>query len=130
MPDRPTGTVTLLFTDMEGSTRLLQQLGKRYGSVLAECRRLLRTVFAQYNGYEIDTQGDAFFVAFARAIDAVAAAVTAQRVLASTPWPESAVVRVCTYPIRRGSLRSSVSRRTNDDSRAGFSSTGVNTPAS
>ncbi len=94
MPDRPTGTVTLLFTDMEGSTHLLQQLGKRYGSVLAECRRLLRTAFAQYNGYEIDTQGDAFFVAFARAIDAVAAAVTAQRVLAGAPWPESVVVRV------------------------------------
>jgi predicted ATPase/class 3 adenylate cyclase len=94
MPDRPTGTVTLLFTDMEGSTHLLQQLGKRYGSVLTECRRMLRTAFAQYRGYEIDTQGDAFFVVFARAIDAVAAAVTAQRVLASASWPESVVVRV------------------------------------
>ncbi|HZU00201.1 MAG TPA: tetratricopeptide repeat protein [Ktedonobacteraceae bacterium] len=94
MPDRPTGTLTLLFTDMEGSTHLLQQLGKRYGSVLAECRRMLRTAFAQYNGYEIDTQGDAFFVVFARAIDAVGAAVTAQRVLASTSWPEGAMVRV------------------------------------
>jgi predicted ATPase/class 3 adenylate cyclase len=94
MPDRPTGTLTLLFTDMEGSTHLLQQLGKRYGSVLAECRRMLRTAFAQYNGYEIDTQGDAFFVAFTRAVDAVEAAVTAQRVLASASWPESVVVRV------------------------------------
>ena len=94
MPDRPTGTVTLLFTDMEGSTRLLQQLGKRYGSVLAECRRLLRAAFAQYNGYEIDTQGDAFFVTFVRAIDAVAAAVTAQRVLADAPWPEGVGIRV------------------------------------
>src|SRR5436305_1786319 len=61
---------------------------------MTQLRRLLRTAFAQYNGYEIDTQGDAFFVAFARAIDAVAAAVTAQRVLAGAPWPEGVVVRV------------------------------------
>ena len=81
MQHQPTGTVTLLFTDIEGSTRLLQHLGKQYSDVLAECRHLLRTVFQQHNGYEVDTQGDAFFVAFARASDALSAAVAAQRVL-------------------------------------------------
>src|SRR5947209_20585751 len=75
MPDLPTGTVTLLFTDMEGSTRLLQQLGEGYAGVLADCRQLLRGVFQQYNGHEVDTQGDAFFVVFARATDAVTSAV-------------------------------------------------------
>ena len=64
MRELPTGTVSLLFTDIEGSTRLLQQLGKSYASVLEECRHLLRAVFAQYHGHEVDTQGDAFFVAF------------------------------------------------------------------
>src|SRR5947209_1461965 len=57
MPDLPTGTVTLLFTDMEGSTHLLQQLGERYTTVLADCRHLLRRAFAQYHGHEVDTQG-------------------------------------------------------------------------
>jgi class 3 adenylate cyclase len=71
--DLPTGTVTLLFTDIEGSTRLLQQLGERYPDVLAQCRQLLRAIFQQWNGYEVDMQGDSFFVAFARATDAVAA---------------------------------------------------------
>ena len=71
MRELPKGTVTLLFTDIEGSTRLLQQVGERYADVLAECRHLLRTAFQQYHGHEVDTQGDAFFVAFARATDAV-----------------------------------------------------------
>ena len=70
MHELPTGTVTLLFTDMAGSTRLLQLLGKRYADVLAECRDLMRAAFHQHHGHEIDTQGDAFFVAFARASDA------------------------------------------------------------
>jgi predicted ATPase len=61
----PTGTVTLLFTDVEGSTRLLDALGERYRDVLAEHRRLLREAFAAHGGVEVDTQGDAFFVAFA-----------------------------------------------------------------
>src|SRR5205085_92847 len=88
----PTGTVTLLLTDIEGSTHLLQQLGGRYADVLAECRHLLRTSFQEWNGYEVDTQGDAFFVAFARATDAVLAAVDAQRALATHPWPQGAAV--------------------------------------
>jgi predicted ATPase/class 3 adenylate cyclase len=94
MPDLPTGTVTLLFTDIEGSTRLLQQLGEHYADVLADCRHLLRQMFVQYNGHEVDTQGDAFFVAFARATDGVAAAAAIQRVLAEHAWPEGISVRL------------------------------------
>src|SRR6266581_6239048 len=90
----PRGTVTLLFTDMEGSTRLLQQLGESYTDLLKEYRQLLRAAFQRWNGNVVDTQGDAFFVAFARATDAVAAAVAAQRALASHVWPEGVVVRV------------------------------------
>src|SRR6516165_11651225 len=74
MRELPTGTVTLLFTDIEGSTRLLQHLGKRYSDVLAECRGLMRAAFHQHHGHEVDTQGDAFFLTFARATDAVIAA--------------------------------------------------------
>ena len=94
MPDPPTGTVTLLFTDIEGSTRLLQQVGERYGDMLALCRQLLRAAFQQWNGNEVDTQGDAFFVTFARATDAVSAAVDMQRALASYVWPNEVKVRV------------------------------------
>ena len=94
MPQLPTGSITLLFTDIEGSTRLLHQLGNRYAGVLRECRRLLRAAFQQANGVEVDTQGDSFFVVFERAADAVAAAVHAQRVLFTAPWPDEAVVRV------------------------------------
>jgi predicted ATPase/class 3 adenylate cyclase/DNA-binding CsgD family transcriptional regulator len=94
MRELPTGTVTLLFTDIEGSTRLLQQLGERYTSLLDVCRSLLRTAFFEFHGYEVDTQGDAFFVAFARATDAVAAAVAAQRALFTHAWPEGMTVRV------------------------------------
>jgi predicted ATPase/class 3 adenylate cyclase len=90
----PTGTVTMLFTDIEGSTHLLQQLGDRYADVLAECRYLLRTAFQQWGGYEVDTQGDAFFVAFARATDAVWTAVDAQRALAAHTWPEGMAMHV------------------------------------
>jgi predicted ATPase/DNA-binding SARP family transcriptional activator len=82
-PRLPGGTVTLLFTDIEGSTRLLHELGERYPDVLAEHRGLLREVFSRHGGVEVDTQGDAFFVAFVRASDAVAAAREAQQALAS-----------------------------------------------
>ncbi|MFL5627794.1 MAG: ATP-binding protein [Ktedonobacteraceae bacterium] len=94
MRQLPTGTVTLLFTDIEGSTHLLQQLGEHYASVLVECRRLLRSTFQQWNGYEVDTQGDAFFVAFARATDAVSAVVAAQRALATHVWSAGVEVRM------------------------------------
>ena len=73
MPSLPTGTVTLLFTDIEGSIALLQRLGdRRYAEVLTEHRQVLRDAFAKGHGQEIDTQGDAFLVAFFRARDAVA----------------------------------------------------------
>jgi predicted ATPase len=81
----PTGTVTFLFTDIEGSTRLLHELGERYAEVLAEHRHVLREAFARRDGVEVDTQGDAFFVAFARASDAVAAASEAQAALGDGP---------------------------------------------
>src|SRR5919197_401433 len=82
MPELPTGTVTFLFTDIEGSTRLLHELGDAYAETLAEHRRVLRNAFARHGGVEVDTQGDAFFVAFARASDALAAARDAQAALA------------------------------------------------
>jgi predicted ATPase len=85
MQDLPRGTVTLLFTDIEGSTRLMHELGGRYAEVLAEHRRLLREAFGRHGGVEVDTQGDAFFYAFARATDAVAAAADAQAALAVGP---------------------------------------------
>jgi predicted ATPase/class 3 adenylate cyclase len=81
----PSGTVTFLFTDIEGSTRLLEKLGDDYVDALAEHRRLLRDAIEQHGGVEVDTQGDAFFVAFARAGDAVAAAEDGQRALVGGP---------------------------------------------
>ena len=94
MPALPSGTVTFLFTDMAGSTRLLQRVGERYAELLAAHHRLLRAAFQAHGGREVDTQGEAFFVAFPRAVDAVAAAVAAQRAFAAHPWPEGAPVRV------------------------------------
>jgi len=81
----PTGVVTLLFTDVEGSTRLLHELGDDYGEALHEHRRRLRAAFAEHEGVEVDTQGDAFFVVFARASNAVAAAADCQRALVGGP---------------------------------------------
>jgi predicted ATPase len=80
----PTGTVTFLFTDIEGSTRLLDELGEGYAEVLAEHHRVFRNAIEEHGGVEVDTQGDAFFVSFARASDAVAAASSAQDALAET----------------------------------------------
>jgi len=94
MRNLPSSTITLLFTDIEGSTRLLGRLGERYSEVLAECRHLLRGVFEHWHSHEVDTQGDAFFVVFARAAEAVSAAVEAQRALAAHAWPEGIEVRV------------------------------------
>jgi predicted ATPase/class 3 adenylate cyclase len=81
----PRGTVTFLFTDIEGSTRLLRERGDAYADLLEEHRRALRAAFAANGGIEVDTQGDAFFVAFERAKDALAAAAEGQRALASGP---------------------------------------------
>jgi class 3 adenylate cyclase len=91
--DLPRGTVTFLFTDIEGSTDLARKLGPAYGRVRSEHRRILRKAFHRYGGHEIDTAGDGFFVAFERAADAVYAAVDAQRALRDSPF-EDVVVRV------------------------------------
>lgn len=94
MTTLPAGTVTFVFSDIEGSTALVKQLGERYGELLGEHRRLMRDALGGAGGIEIDTQGDAFFFAFARARDAVAAAVSAQRAHTEHDWPDGAEVRV------------------------------------
>lgn len=94
MAELPAGTVTFLFTDIEGSTRLLAHLGDRYAEVLADQRRLLRAAVGRWGGREVDMQGDAFFISFPRARDALAAAVAAQRALAAHGWPQGVAVRV------------------------------------
>jgi class 3 adenylate cyclase len=94
MASLPGGTVTFLFTDIEGSTRLLQQLGDSYGDVVRDHRKLLREHLGDKGGTEVDTQGDAFFYSFPRARDAVAGAVGAQRALAEHEWPDGAEVKV------------------------------------
>jgi class 3 adenylate cyclase len=90
----PAGTVTFLFSDIEGSTRLLEQLGDRYEDVDRDHRRILRERLGEAGGHEIDNQGDAFFFSFPRAKDAVAGAVAAQRELATHAWPDGVDVRV------------------------------------
>ena len=85
MRDLPAGTVTFIFTDIEGSTKLLHELGDDYAEALAAHRQVLRQVFADHGGAEVDTQGDAFLIAFGRARDAVVAAAEAQRALADGP---------------------------------------------
>jgi DNA-binding NarL/FixJ family response regulator/class 3 adenylate cyclase len=94
MSDFPTGTVTLLFTDLEGSTGLLRELGERYGELLEDHRRLLRGIVAGHGGREVDTIGDGSFAAFPTARDGIAAAVDAQRAMAGHEWPGGAVVRM------------------------------------
>src|ERR1041384_4958448 len=95
MAEQPTGTVTLLFTDVEGSTRLLERLGpEQYRESLELHRQLLRDAFARHGGYEVDYEGDAFFIAFGRATDALAAAAESQQALAAVDWPEQQQIRV------------------------------------
>jgi class 3 adenylate cyclase len=90
----PSGTVTFLFTDVEGSTELLRRLGDGYATVLSDQRRILRDTLGQTGGREIDTQGDAFFFSFTRARDAVAGSVEAQRALRGHTWPEDVALKV------------------------------------
>lgn len=95
MPNLPSGTVTFLFSDIEGSTSLLKQLGDAsYADLLATHRRLMRETFDGFGGQEIDTQGDAFFYSFPRARNAVAAAVEVQRAHARGKWPGEVAVRL------------------------------------
>jgi class 3 adenylate cyclase/tetratricopeptide (TPR) repeat protein len=90
----PRGTVTFLFTDIEGSTQLLKRLRGRYGEVLVQQRRILRASVREHGGEEVDTQGDSFLFAFPRADAGARAAVDAQRALAAHEWPDGAELRV------------------------------------
>src|SRR5215471_12928650 len=92
---QPSGSVTLVFTDIEGSTTLLASLGELvYAEALEQHRELLRQAFARNRGYEVGTEGDAFFVAFLTAVEAVNAAAEGQRLLASASWPGGGTLRV------------------------------------
>lgn len=94
MPELPTGTVTFLFSDIEGSTRLLAAAGSAYPGMLGRHQEILRSAWREHRGIEVNTDGDAFFVAFEDAIDAVAAAASAQQLMSSEPWPARHPVRV------------------------------------
>ncbi|HET6771344.1 MAG TPA: adenylate/guanylate cyclase domain-containing protein [Actinomycetota bacterium] len=94
MRDLPTGTVTFLFTDVEGSTRLLERLGGRYRDIQIGHDSILRAAVAEGDGREVSTEGDSFFAVFSAPVGAISAATEAQRQLAETPWPDGAVVRV------------------------------------
>ncbi|HXY84273.1 MAG TPA: response regulator [Gaiellaceae bacterium] len=94
MSELPNGTVTLFFTDVEGSTRLLSELGDGYEHVLDEHRRLFRDAVAASGGHEVDCRGDEFFVAFQDADRAAEAAVAAQTAFAGHDWPAGVTVRV------------------------------------
>jgi predicted ATPase/class 3 adenylate cyclase len=90
----PTGTVTFLFTDIEGSTSMLQQLGDRWEGLLADERRLLREAWAAHDGIEFGMEGDAHFVVFTSAVAAVRGALLAQRSVLEHEWPDGAAVRI------------------------------------
>jgi predicted ATPase/class 3 adenylate cyclase len=94
MHELPTGTVTMLFSDIEGSTALLGRLGDRYGEVLAAERAIMRAAISASGGHEMGTEGDSFFVVFGSAADAVACCVEAQCALAGQAWPAGVAVRV------------------------------------
>jgi len=90
----PAGTLTMLFSDIEGSTAMVSRLGDQYGEALSAHRRLLRAAFAAWHGREMSTEGDSFFVVFESAADAVNCCLAAQRALAGHDWAVGAVVRV------------------------------------
>jgi predicted ATPase/class 3 adenylate cyclase len=94
MADLPTGTVTFLFTDIEGSTRLLEELGERYRAVQDQHGEIIRSAFTAEDGHEVRTEGDSFFVTFRSPMQAVRAAVAAQRKLAAAEWPHGRTLRV------------------------------------
>src|SRR5918992_4036874 len=90
----PAGTVTLLFADVEGSTRLLHALGERYTGVRARMQGIVRAAAATWHGHEVDWAGDGAFLAFAGARDAIVASAEIQRALGAEPWPTDGVLRV------------------------------------
>ncbi len=93
-PDLPSGLVTLLLSDIEGSTVLVNDLGDRYGAVLEEVKGVVRTAVADHGGYEVDSRADEFFAAFADADDAVGAAIEVQRAMDAHSWPGDRAVKV------------------------------------
>ncbi len=92
MSSLPTGTVSLLFTDIEGSTSLQKRVGAGYAEIIRDHHRLLRDAFEAQGGHVVDSQADSFFCAFRRIRDAVAAAAAAQRALAGHEWPQDVEV--------------------------------------
>ena len=92
--DLPSGPVTLLLTDIEGSTRLVQDLGEDYSSVLEQVRAVIRETVGRHEGYEVDSRADEFFAVFAEAADGVAAAIEIQRAMEDTNWSGGHQVRV------------------------------------
>ena len=106
MVEPPSGTVTLMFTDVEGSTQLVQRLGEDYAAALNHVRRVLREAVGGEGGYEVDCRADELFAAFQRAKGALAAAVAVQRSVATFAWPKGARVR-----LRIGSTPASPSSR-------------------
>jgi predicted ATPase/class 3 adenylate cyclase len=94
VPALPVGTLTFLFTDIEGSTRLLEQLGARFPEALEAHHAILRKAIGADQGHEVSTEGDAFFAVFSSAVDAVRATVDAQRALAAAEWPDGLALRV------------------------------------
>ncbi|MBA2560175.1 MAG: adenylate/guanylate cyclase domain-containing protein, partial [Propionibacteriales bacterium] len=90
----PTGTVTLLFSDIEGSTLMLNRLGARWGEALSAQRSILRATFTEHDGHEMGTEGDSFFVVFDSAQQALEASVEGQRRLQQHAWPDGVAVRV------------------------------------
>src|SRR5918911_3882691 len=93
MADLPTGTITLCFTDIEGSTRLLHALGDRYPDVLDRYHAVVRAIVAAHDGHLVDVQGDGCFVVFPRAVDALHVALAIQRALVEESWPDDRVPR-------------------------------------
>src|SRR5690349_12287171 len=90
----PTGTVTFFFSDVEGSTKLVERFGNAWPELLERHRRAMRAAFEAHGGWEHGTEGDSFFTVFTSAAAAVAAAAEAQRALAAVDWPPDGRIRV------------------------------------
>src|SRR5215204_3080964 len=90
----PSGTVTFVFTDIEGSTHLIRNLGDRYAEALDRHRQILRKAWQRHSGHEVDTEGDSFFVAFQSSADAIVACSEGQLALGAEPWPAGSQLRV------------------------------------
>jgi predicted ATPase/class 3 adenylate cyclase len=110
----PSGVITLLFSDIEGSTSLLYELGDLFSAMISRHHELLRSIFARHDGVEVSNAGDGFFFVFALASQAVAAAVEAQRALHSEPWPKGIQLRV------RMGLHTGEPKVTEDENYAGL----------